>query len=45
MIMNWIASGRKMIDLSRETGINKDKLQRQKKNILKKLEKMLTLSV
>ena len=45
MIMNWIASGRKMIDLSRETGINKDKLQRQKKNILNKLKKSLTLSV
>ena len=45
MIVNCIASGRKMIDLSRETGINKDKLQRQKKNILKKIEKMLTLSV
>jgi hypothetical protein len=37
MIMNWIASGRKMIDLSRETGINKDKLQRQKKKVLEKL--------
>ena len=37
MIMNWIASGRKMIDLSRETGINKDKLQREKKRTLEKL--------
>ena len=45
MIMNWIASGRKMIDLSRETGINKDKLQRQKKKIINKLKKSLTLSV
>jgi hypothetical protein len=26
-----------MIDLSRETGINKDKLQRQKKKVLEKL--------
>ena len=38
MIMNWIASGRKMIDLSRETGINKDKLQREKKKIINKLK-------
>ena len=34
-----------MIDLSRETGINKDKLQREKKKILNKLKKSLTLSV
>lgn len=41
MIINWVASGRKMIDLSRETGINKDKLQRQKKRILGELRVLL----